>query len=106
MATPWVVPPGDGDCDGWTDADEGIMGTDPNSRCGGANSWPANMNNDGSSANQVDIFDVNALAPPVFFSVGPGPPYQARFDLKPDGVIDIFDLTRMGPPVFFATCTP
>ncbi|MBI2912302.1 MAG: PQQ-dependent sugar dehydrogenase [Chloroflexi bacterium] len=106
VATTWVVPAGDGDCDGWTDADEGLIGTSPGSRCGGAGSWPANINNDGPSANQVDIFDVNRLRPPVFFSAAPGPPYQPRLDLNPNGVIDVFDVNRMAPPVFFATCVP
>ncbi|MBI2913836.1 MAG: thrombospondin type 3 repeat-containing protein [Chloroflexi bacterium] len=101
---PWPVPAGDPDCDGWTSDDEGLIGTSPNSHCGAA--WPANINNAGASANKVDIFDVNQLAPPVFFSTAPGPPYQPRFDLAPNGTINVFDVNRMGPPVFFHTCTP
>jgi len=54
----------------------------------------------------VDIFDVNFLKPPVFFSTAPGPPYDVRLDIKPDNVIDIFDVNRLKPPIFFATCTP
>ncbi len=52
------------------------------------------------------------LAPPVFFSVAPGRPYDVRFDLAPNVAspstsgIDIFDVLKMAPPMFFATCTP
>ena len=46
----------------------------------------------------VNIFDVVFLAPPVFFSAAPGPPYQARLDLAPDSVINIFDVVRTAPP--------
>ena len=102
VATVWVTPSGDEDCDGWTTTDEGFIGTDPNDACGGDLTWPPDF--DGSQG--VDIFDVLFLAPPVFFSVAPGPPYEARFDLQPSGGIDIFDALRMAPPVFFATCTP
>ena len=98
---PWNIPPGDSDCDGHDDADEIFIGTDPNNPCG-AGAWAVDIND----TQGVDIFDVLELAPPVFFSVAPGPPYQARFDLNPSGGIDIFDVLRMAPPVFFATCTP
>jgi Tol biopolymer transport system component len=106
VAAPWFVLPGDDDCDGWTTADEGFIGTDPNLACGGDFTWPPNINDAAPSTNIVDIFDVSALAPPVFFSTPPGPPYDPRFDLSPDGVIDIFDIAMMAPPIFFATCTP
>ena len=102
VATVWVTPPGDTDCDGWTTADENFIGTDPGVNCGGDLAWPPDF--DGSQS--VDIFDVIVLEPPVFGSVAPGPPYEARFDLQPSGGIDIFDVLRMAPPVFFATCTP
>ena len=98
VATPWLVPPGDDDCDGWTTVREISIGTDPNLAC----SWPPDFNDD----NRVDIFDVSHLAPPVFFSTAPGPPYTVRLDLNADGRLDIFDVTLMAPPVFFATCTP
>ncbi|MBI2913476.1 MAG: thrombospondin type 3 repeat-containing protein [Chloroflexi bacterium] len=108
-ATPWLVPAGDGDCDGWTDADEGLIGTNAGNRCG--TEWPANMNNGGVSVNKVDIFDVNALAPPAFFSSPPSVNYSVRKDLSAghaptDPKIDIFDANKLAPPVFFAICTP
>ena len=99
--TPWLTPIGDEDCDGFTTADENIIGTDPNLACG-PDAWPPDIND----SLQVDIFDVLFLAPPVFFSTPPGPPYDARLDLNADGtIIDIFDVLTMAPPIFFATCT-
>ena len=97
--TVWIVPLADSDCDGHNDADEIFIGTLPNVACG-AGAWAVDIND----TQGVDIFDVLELAPPVFFSVAPGPPYQARFDLNPSGGIDIFDVLRMAPPMFFATC--
>ncbi|MBI2913473.1 MAG: thrombospondin type 3 repeat-containing protein, partial [Chloroflexi bacterium] len=108
--TAWFVPPEDFDCDGWTGADEGVITTDPSNGCGAE--WPANMNNTAlSSINKIDIFDVNALAPPVFFSAPGNPNYSVRKDLTAghaltDPKIDIFDVNKLAPPVFFATCTP
>ena len=99
---PWPVPEDDPDCDGWSSVDEGAIGTDPNLACSTDN-WPPDFND----SLQVDIFDVLFLAPPVFFSTPPGPPYDARLDLNADGIIiDIFDVLTMAPPIFFASCTP
>jgi hypothetical protein len=101
VATAWVTPPGDEDCDGWTTAGENFIGTDPDLHCG-PGAWPPDFND----SLQVDIFDALFFAPPVFFSTAPGPPYSPRFDLVPNGTIDIFDVLKMAPPMFFATCTP
>ena len=101
IPTVWPTPIGDDDCDGWMTDDEIFIGTDPNLACG-PGAWPPDFDDD----RIVDIFDVLVLAPPVFFSSAPDPPYQARFDLVPSGQIDIFDVLRMAPPVFFTTCTP
>ena len=101
VPTPWFVPAGDDDCDGWTTADEVFIGTNPNLACSTDN-WPPDFNGD----HRVDIFDVSFLAPPVFFSTAPGPPYTVRLDLNADGRIDIFDVTLMAPPIFLASCTP
>ena len=99
--TLWFTPAGDDDCDGWSAADEIFIGTNPNLACSFDN-WPPDFNGD----HVVNIFDINALRPPVIFSTAPGPPYQTRFDLQPDGVINIFDVNRMRPPIFNATCIP
>ena len=101
VATPWLVPPGDDDCDGWTTADEILIGTNPNLACSFDN-WPPDIN-----GNQiVDIFDVTALRPPVFFSETGDPDYSARLDITPNGAIDIFDINALRPPIFFASCAP
>ena len=110
--TVWPTPIGDDDCDGWTTADENVIGTNPNDNCGGDLTWPPNIFNAPPSADTVDIFDLATMAPPVFFSTpGPGSPYSVRLDLTAgsapgDPIIDIFDVAAMAPPVFFATCTP
>ncbi len=101
---PWPVTldGSDPDCDGWSTANENFIGTNPNLACATDN-WPPDFDD----SLQVDIFDVLFLAPPVFFSTPPGPPYDARLDLNADGtIIDIFDVLTMAPPIFFATCTP
>ena len=112
VPTVWIVPFGDDDCDGWTTADENVIGTNPNDNCGGDLTWPPNIFNAPPSADTVDIFDLATMAPPVFFSTpGPGSPYSVRLDLTAgsapgDPIIDIFDVATMAPPIFFATCTP
>jgi hypothetical protein len=100
---PWPVTldGSDSDCDGWSTADENLIGTDPLLACG-VGAWPPDFDD----SLRVDIFDVNTLRPPVFFSTAPGPPYDVRFDLVPNGTIDIFDVNALRPPIFFATCTP
>ena len=64
--------------------------------------WPPDFNDD----QIVNIIDVLALAPPVFFSVDGGPDYGRRVDLNMDGVINMFDVNRLAPPVFFSSCVP
>ena len=109
---PWPIAADDPDCDGWSTADEGFISTNPNDNCGGNLTWPPNVFNAPPSTNIVDIFDIAALAPPVFFSTpGPGSPYSVRLDLTAssapgDPIIDIFDVAKMAPPMFFSTCTP
>ncbi len=91
----------DSDCDGWSTDAEDFVGTDPNLACG-PGAWPPDFDGD----QIVDIFDVNLLAPPVFFSETGDPDYTARRDIDPDGIIDIFDVSALAPPIFFATCSP
>ena len=91
-ATPWSIPPGDDDCDGWTTADEGVLGTDPNDPCANTatandeadDRWPPDFDD-----NQiVNIIDVLA------------------FDLSVGGAItiNIIDVLAM-KPVFDESCT-
>ncbi len=101
MATPWFVPVGDDDCDGWTTADENSIGTNPSLACS-TDSWPPDVNDERT----VNLPDVLFLAPPVFFSTTGTPNYDGRVDLNADGVINLSDVLTMAPPIFFSTCTP
>ena len=64
--------------------------------------WPPDFNDD----QIVNIFDVLALAPPVFFSVDGDAAYSRRFDLDMNGIINVFDVNRLAPPLFFSSCVP
>lgn len=93
----------DTDSDGFSDTIEQYIGTNPNLACG--TDWPANTNNAGGSKNKIDIFDVNKLAPPVFFSSVGSANYNKRYDLNADGKINIFDVNLIG--LYFNTaCQP
>ena len=95
----WPSPLGDDDCDGWTTADESLLGTDPDLACG-VGAWAPDFDD----STDVNIFDIN-LMKPAFFSTAPDPPYDARLDVVPNGNISVLDLTRM-KPFFFLSCTP
>ena len=118
-ATLWMVPPGDTDCDAWVDGDETSLGTNDLVWCSATgaitepgdptkvndepvDNWPADMDDDQT----VNLSDVLYLAPPKFFSVFPGPPYEVRYDLDLDNAINLSDILYLAPPVFFSTCTP
>ncbi len=109
----------DSDGDGFADANEDFVGTNPNLACSATgavthpgdttkindeavDNWPADMNDD----QVVNLSDMLYLAPPMFFSVGPTPPYRVRYDLNLDGVINLADMLYLAPPVFYSTCTP
>jgi len=101
-APPWGVIPGDPDCDGFSDGDEGTIGTHPEDPCADNTSddaWPSDFDMN----KVVNISDVFYLLPPYFGrSV---PPTSARRDLAPDGVINISDVFKVLPPYFGASCT-
>jgi Tol biopolymer transport system component len=88
--TPTPTTPPDSDLDGWSDAAEGVIGTNPFAACG-TDAWPADINNDGFS----DIADVSALTGVFGEAV---PPASARYNIAPDtpdGFVDIADVSRM-----------
>ena len=90
----------DDDNDTWSDAAEGIIGTNPLLRCG-TNAWPADINND----TFADITDIAALTS-VFGSAVP--PAPARYNIAPatpDGFVDITDVSRL-TGLFGQHCTP
>ena len=105
-STPWQVPLGDGDCDFWTDADEGIIGTDPNDPCANTpaandeadDRWPPDFD-DNKTINIVDVLKLK----PVFGGPVAG---NERYDLATGGgaTINIVDVLKM-KPVFNKSCT-
>jgi hypothetical protein len=106
VPTVWLVPAGDNDCDGFTDAEEAFMGTDALAACptvvGAHDAWPPDFDMN----RWVNILDAVQVTPPVFGSSPPDPNYSVRKDLNGDGVINILDIVRMTPPMFGQTCTP
>jgi hypothetical protein len=116
---PWMVPPGDTDCDGFPDsvsvgppnalAAETSMGTDPTRHCASTparndeplpDAWPVDFDNN-QTANGSDILTFA----PVFGGIAPDPRYNARFDLNGDGRINGSDFLKFAP-FFGKTCTP
>src|SRR3990167_6898782 len=89
----------DSDGDGFSDAVETYVGTDPGRICV-ANGWPADINNNG----KVDIFDVNLLAPPHFNVKAGDANYLKRYDLNADNQIHLQDVLLINP-YFLKKCT-
>jgi hypothetical protein len=99
-ATPWYVPAGDGDCDGFTTAAENYVGTDPLDACPDGPSddaWPPDINMD----TRANILDVLLYKPIMITSVPPSP---ARFDLNADHNINILDVL-LYKPIIMTQCT-
>ena len=97
-STPWPVPPGDGDCDGFTSSLETFVGTDPNSACG-SNAWPVDLNND-SHINLTDVF----IIIPHINTADNAPGSSLRFDLSGDGYINLTDAFDV-IPILNQSCT-
>ncbi len=109
-------PCGDSDGDGFTDTDEGVIGTDPADPCAdtanpgdeGDDKWPADFD-DNQIINLADLFSV---LPPYFGSSPSNPDtngdgiadWSPRADLSPDGLINLGDVFPVLPPVFGAGC--
>ncbi|MCH7484888.1 MAG: hypothetical protein IIA90_07045 [Chloroflexi bacterium] len=93
----WSWPSGDADCDGFTSADEGSIGTDSSVACDdglGLPDWPPDFDNNRT----INIVDVLALKP-VF-----GLP-SSRHDLDASGgPVNIVDVLAL-KPVFGQSCT-
>jgi hypothetical protein len=84
----WTVPAGDPDCDGFTTTVERYVGTVATLHCG-VNAWPVDLNNDG----KVTLADITPLVL-AFNAVGPGLPWQQRFDLVADNKITLADIVN------------
>ena len=82
----------DDDGDGWTDADEGFMRTDPLNACPideTHDAWPPDVHGDqgcGYHNGQINILDILCYKP---FLQGP---YDRRYDLNTDDAINILDV--------------
>jgi hypothetical protein len=105
----WMVPPGDSDCDGFTDALESFAGTGSTVMCAatsaaddesGPDAWPVDFNDDQG----VNVLDVSQYSS-RFNSSEPGPPYDARHDLNADGHINVLDVSKFSS-VMSKSCTP
>jgi len=107
--TIWPTPPGDSDCDGFTDARETFLTTDPGHACAANNGagnegppdrWPFDFD-DNQRAALADVLGYIS----VFNSTYPNPPYNQRFDLDQSGGIRLADVLSF-IPVFNKLCTP
>jgi hypothetical protein len=111
VATKWTVPPGDADCDGFTDAEEAFVATDAADDCPDDvddDAWPADMASAegyGKHDGTVNILDIVRVTPPVFGASPPDLNYVERKDFNGDGVINILDIVRLSPPVFGEICS-
>jgi hypothetical protein len=104
-ATMWQTPPADGDCDGFSDATEVSVSTDPSDACGFETgppgyslTWPPDL----VESNTVSVTDVLALKP--LFGQAVSPPNN-RFDIAPSGTISISDILTL-KPFFGKVCVP
>ena len=104
----WLIPVGDVDCDGFSSADEGLIGTAPTNPCADTlapndeadDKWPPDFD-DNQRVNTTDVFQV--VGP--FFGTSV-PPTSPRRDLFPDGVINTTDVFRISPPFLGSGCVP
>jgi CSLREA domain-containing protein len=101
-ATPWYVPLGDGDCDGFTDAVEGVVGSDPGDACPDWNGSPGacpGLGCDGDDCWPVDL-DVNThvnVLDILFFKPALSGPYNPRYDLNGDTAVNVLDILLYKP---------
>jgi len=97
-ASPVPGCPLDSDCDGWTDASEIAMGTDPELACSATgakddehpDAIPTDTNDDG----RITLADVLRAGPALNSPSQTNPNYDARFDLDADGRVTLSDMLR------------
>lgn len=97
VATSWIVPTGDTDCDGFADTTEQFIGTDPNQMCNATAGWfdepvqfwPPDLNDD----ELAGLTDVTMFRVP-FNHHDTDPEYSVRYDWNGDGLIGLADVTR------------
>ena len=103
---PWAVPAGDPDCDGFTNAREAHVGTDPTKHCNGtpdlndeADAWPTDFND----SRFTTLADVSSFNPT--YNKFPGDAgYSQRHDLNASNGVTLSDVSLMN--VFYnKSCT-
>jgi len=103
-ATPWYVPLGDADCDGFTSAIETYLGTDPLDACRDNPSdaaWPLDVNNDGQVSVVADVLNFRGR-----IGATPGDPnWWQRLDFNADGQISVVGDVLMYRGMIGETCT-
>jgi len=93
------------DGDGFSNAHEIMIGTDPTDNCPDNTSddaWPPDFDKN----KVINILDVGEVLPPYFGLTSSSPDWDPRKDLVVDGVINILDVGMTLPPIFGQTCSP
>jgi len=102
--TPWYVPLGDDDCDGFTTTIEQYVGTDPQDACRDTPSdaaWPLDVNNDGQISVVGDVLNFRDR-----IGATPGSPnWWQRLDLNGDGQISVVGDVLLYRGMIGLTCT-
>jgi hypothetical protein len=102
--TPWYVPLGDEDCDGFTTTIEQYVGTDPLDACRDNPSdaaWPLDVNNDGQVSVVGDVLNFRGRVGAI-----PGAPnWSQRLDFNGDGQISVVGDVLMYRGLIGETCT-
>ncbi len=96
----WPVATNDTDCDGFDAAQEQGTGTNSQQQCaatmGAGDEHPDSWPTDNDDNRRTNLGDVSRLGP-SYNSVGPNPPYNARFDLNADARVNLSDASTFGP---------
>ncbi len=96
----------DTDGDGWSDAAEAIIGTDPLDDCSddpSHDAFPPDPNRNGVSFRRVDSLDAFLFAQRFGSALGDGT-YLPRYDLNGDGAINMLDIFTLAQ-YFNTSCT-
>jgi len=94
---PWPVPANDPDCDGWNNAGETHVGTDPAKRCNNdstlnnePDAWPTDFN-DSRFTNLADVSSFN----PTYNKLQNDDGYSQRHDLNASNSVTLSDVSLM-----------
>jgi nitrous oxidase accessory protein NosD len=111
FSTSWIVPAGDGDCDGFTDVREAWIGTSPTDRCADTgppgtddevdDKWPPDYNDD-QAVNALDFVRWKMDFPDAMPLNSPA---AQRSDLNADNAVNVLDFV-VWKAYFPSTCSP